>query len=134
MDLTLIAFNKKKKTLEYAGAYNPLYLVRNGETVVHKADRFPIGMTSIEQKRNFTNFEVDIAPGDMIYLSSDGYADQFGGPKGSKYMSASFKKLLSDIYNLPLEEQKIRLENEITEWQGDQGQVDDILVIGLRIL
>lgn len=134
MDLTLIAYNKKKKTLEYAGAYNPLYLVRNGETIVHKADRFPIGMTSIEQKRNFTNFEVAIAPGDMIYLSSDGYADQFGGPKGSKYMSASFKKLLSNIYKLPLEEQKKRLENEITEWQGDQGQVDDILVIGMRIL
>jgi ligand-binding sensor domain-containing protein/serine phosphatase RsbU (regulator of sigma subunit) len=134
MDLALIAYDKKSRILEFAGAYNPVYLVRNGETIVHKADRFPIGMTSVKQKKDFTNFEISVLPGDMIYLSTDGFADQFGGPKGSKYMSASFKKLLGRIYKLPLKEQRKRLEDEITEWQGPNGQVDDILVIGKRIV
>jgi ligand-binding sensor domain-containing protein/serine phosphatase RsbU (regulator of sigma subunit) len=134
MDLTLIVYNKQKKTLEYAGAYNPLYLVRNGELTVHKTDRFPIGMTTIEQKKSFSNFELEIKPGDMIYLSSDGYADQFGGTQGGKYMSAKFKKLLAEIYNLPVKDQHRRLEKDITAWQGDHPQVDDILVIGTRIV
>jgi ligand-binding sensor domain-containing protein/serine phosphatase RsbU (regulator of sigma subunit) len=134
MDLTLIAYNRQKKTLEFAGAYNPLYLVRNGELTVHKTDRFPIGMTTIEQKKSFTNYKVEIESGDMIYLSSDGYADQFGGTQGSKYMSAKFKKLLAEIYSLPVKEQQKRLEGDITAWQGDHPQVDDILVIGTRIV
>lgn len=133
MDLSLAAFNKKTKTLEYAGAYNPLYLVRNGEITVYKANRFPIGMSTMEGKRTFTNVEIDIQPGDMIYMSSDGYADQFGGPDESKYMSARFKKLLTDISGLPVGEQKSRLEAEILAWKGDLSQVDDILVIGSRI-
>ena len=134
MDLSLIAYNRRNLTLEFAGAYNPLYLVRKGEVIVYKADRFPIGMASIEQKKSFTNVNVEIQPGDMIYMFSDGYADQFGSTEGKKYKVGNIKKLISEIYSLPVNEQKERLEKEIMEWKGDLPQVDDILFIGMRIV
>jgi serine phosphatase RsbU (regulator of sigma subunit) len=133
MDLTLIAFNRKEFTLEFAGAYNPLYLVRDGEVIVFKADRFPIGMSSMESKKTFVNQKVDIKSGDMIYMSSDGYADQFGSRDAKKFKSGNVKKLLAQIYMLPVEEQRRRLEKEILEWKGDLPQVDDIMFIGTKI-
>ncbi|HRR15860.1 MAG TPA: two-component regulator propeller domain-containing protein [Bacteroidales bacterium] len=134
MDLALIAYNRKKFTLEFAGAYNPLYLVRNGEVIVYKGDRFPIGMVTIEQKKKFTNVNVDIQPGDMVYMCSDGYADQFGQAENKKFKVGNIKRLLSEIYNLPVNEQKARLEKEIMDWKGDLPQVDDILFIGMRVV
>ena len=92
MDLALIAFNKKNFTLEFAGAYNPLYVVRKGEVFVYKGDRFPIGMTTMDEKKSFTNQSVDIQPGDMLYMCSDGYADQFGSPEVKKYKSGNVKE------------------------------------------
>lgn len=134
MDISLIAYNRKNFTLEFAGAYNPLYLVRKGEVIVYKADRFSIGMTSLEQNKRFTNVNVDIQPYDMIYMFSDGYADQFGSPEGKKYKVGNIKKLISEIYNMPVNEQKERLEKEIMDWKGDLPQIDDILFIGMRII
>jgi serine phosphatase RsbU (regulator of sigma subunit) len=133
MDLTLIAFNKKKFTLSFAGAYNPMYLVRKGEVITYKGDRFPIGMSSIEAKKTFLNHEVDIQPGDMIYMCSDGYADQFGTSEAKKYKSGNVKKLLSGIWNLPVKDQHDKLEKEILDWKGNLQQVDDIMFIGTRI-
>ncbi|MDQ1332969.1 MAG: hypothetical protein QG576_1004, partial [Bacteroidota bacterium] len=133
MDMTLIAFDKSKFTLEFAGAYNPLYVVRNGEVIVYKGDRFPIGMTAIGNKKNFTNQVVDIQPGDMIYMCSDGYADQFGTAESKKYKSGNVKKLLAVIWNLPVKEQGEFLKKEILNWKGDLPQVDDIMFIGTRI-
>jgi ligand-binding sensor domain-containing protein/serine phosphatase RsbU (regulator of sigma subunit) len=133
MDLALIAFNRKKFSLEYAGAYNPLYLVRDGEVITYKADRFPIGMSSIEAKKTFMNQEVEIKSGDMLYMCSDGYADQFGSSEGKKYKSGNVKKLLAEIYNLPVAEQRKKLETEILDWKGDLPQVDDIVFIGTKI-
>jgi ligand-binding sensor domain-containing protein/serine phosphatase RsbU (regulator of sigma subunit) len=133
MDLALVAFNKKNFTLEFAGAYNPLYVVRKGEVFVYKGDRFPIGMTTMDEKKNFTNQPVDIQPGDMIYMCSDGYADQFGSAEIKKYKSGNVKKLLSEIWNLPICLQKDRLEQEILTWKGDLEQVDDILFVGTKI-
>jgi ligand-binding sensor domain-containing protein/serine phosphatase RsbU (regulator of sigma subunit) len=133
MDLTLIAYNRRNRTLEFSGAYNPLYVARDGEITVYKADRFPIGMSTAERKKTFTNVTIDIVPGDMIYMSSDGFSDQFGGPKGTKYMSANFKKFLCGIHSLPVNDQKGKLEAEIVRWKGELPQVDDILVIGTRI-
>ncbi|MFN8239673.1 MAG: two-component regulator propeller domain-containing protein [Bacteroidales bacterium] len=133
MDLALIAYNRKARTLEYAGAYNPLYHVRNGEVTVYKGDRFPIGMATLGQKKVFTNVSIDIEPGDMLYMCSDGYADQFGSAEVKKYKTGNIKKLLADIYMLPVNEQKIRLEKEILEWKGDLAQVDDILFMGTRV-
>ncbi len=133
MDLTLIAFNRKEFTLEFAGAFNSLYLVRNGEVMMYKGDRFPIGMSSIEAKKTFLNVHVDIKSGDMVYMCSDGYADQFGAAEAKKYKSGNVKKLLAQIYNLPMEEQRKRLEKEILDWKGDLPQVDDIMFIGTKI-
>jgi ligand-binding sensor domain-containing protein/serine phosphatase RsbU (regulator of sigma subunit) len=133
MDLALVAFNKEKFTLAYAGAYNPLYVVRKGEVTVYKGDRFPIGMDTADQKKKFTNVNVIVRPGDMIYMCSDGYADQFGSPDGKKFKSVNIKRILSEIWNLPICEQKLRLEKEILDWKGNLPQVDDIMFIGKRI-
>jgi serine phosphatase RsbU (regulator of sigma subunit) len=133
MDLALIAFNKKNFTLEFAGAFNPLFVVRKGEIVVYKGDRYPIGMTTTDEKKNFTNQNVDIRPGDMLYMCTDGYADQFGSAEVKKYKSYNVKKLLTTIWDLSVNEQKERLEKEILGWKGDLEQVDDILFIGTKI-
>jgi ligand-binding sensor domain-containing protein/serine phosphatase RsbU (regulator of sigma subunit) len=133
MDLALIAFNKKNFTLEFAGAFNPLYVVRKGEVFLYRGDRCPIGMSSVNEKRSYSNQPVDIQPGDMLYMCSDGYADQFGSPEVKKYKSANVKKLLSEIWSLPVYEQKDKLEKEILNWKGDLDQVDDILFVGTKI-
>ena len=133
MDLTLMVFNRKEFKLEIAGAYNPLYQVRQGEVIVHKVDRFAIGLSTLEQKKVFTNFEVEIKPGDMIYMCSDGYADQFGSPEVKKFKTVNIKRIISEIWNLPVNEQRNRLEKEIMDWKGELQQVDDIMFIGTRI-
>jgi ligand-binding sensor domain-containing protein/serine phosphatase RsbU (regulator of sigma subunit) len=133
MDLALIAFNKKNFTLEFAGAFNPLYVVRKGEVFLYRGDRCQIGMTNVDEKKNFTNHSVDIQPGDMLYMCSDGYADQFGSAEVKKYKSANVKKLLSEIWHLPVNEQKEKLKKEILDWKGDLEQIDDILFIGTKI-
>ena len=133
MDLTLIAFNKKQFSLEYAGAYNPMYHVRNGVLTTHKSDRFPVGMSSMHAKKTFSTQKVDIEPGDMIYMSSDGYADQFGSVNGKKYKSGNVKKLLVEIWNLPICDQREKLRNEILQWKGSYPQVDDIMFLGTKI-
>jgi ligand-binding sensor domain-containing protein/serine phosphatase RsbU (regulator of sigma subunit) len=133
MDLTLIAFNRDKFTLEFAGAYNSLYLVRQGEIFTYKGDRFPIGMSSAHSKKAFANQSIDISPGDMIYMCSDGYADQFGTAEAKKFKSGNVKKLLCEIWNLPVKEQRDRLHEEIIEWKGGLPQVDDIMFIGTRV-
>jgi ligand-binding sensor domain-containing protein/serine phosphatase RsbU (regulator of sigma subunit) len=133
MDLGLIAFNKREFTLEFAGAYSPLYVVRKGEVFVYRGNRFGIGMTTMDKKKSFTNHDVDIRPGDMLYLCSDGYADQFGSLKVKKYRSGNVRKLLSEICDLPVQDQKEKLLKEIMDWKGDIDQVDDIMFIGTRI-
>ena len=133
MDMALIAFNRKKFTVEFAGAYNPVYVVRKGHVDVYKGDRFPIGMTAIGEKKNFSNQELDILPGDMIYMCTDGYADQFGTQDCKKYKSGNVKKLLAQICHLPVKEQREKLLEELIVWKGDIPQVDDILFIGTRI-
>ena len=101
MDLALISYDKKKKKVEYAGAYNPLVIVRDGEHITIKADRFPIGMSQAG-KRKFTNNEVEVKSGDMLYMFSDGYADQFGGPNCKKFKTLNLKNEFLKIYTLCL--------------------------------
>jgi ligand-binding sensor domain-containing protein/serine phosphatase RsbU (regulator of sigma subunit) len=133
MDLSLIMYDKQSRTMEFAGAFNPLYLIREGELTAYKADRFPIGKSTEEEKKRFTNVDIEIKPGDMVYLFSDGFADQFGGENNQKYKSANVKKLLLNIWEMPVEEQKQRLEREIRDWMGGYPQIDDILFIGMKI-
>jgi serine phosphatase RsbU (regulator of sigma subunit)/HAMP domain-containing protein len=132
MDMTLCALNYKTLELQFAGAFNPLYIVRNNELLQFKADKFPIGMF-IGEKQNFTNNSVQLQNGDNVYIFSDGYADQFGGPKGKKYMAGNFRELLKEMSKLSIENQSINLNQTIEEWRGNLEQVDDILVIGIKV-
>ena len=131
IDMALCVLHKKKKILEYAGAYNPLLLIRNGELQEYKADRMPIGIYHVE-KDSFTNHEIKIKKGDLIYIFSDGFADQFGGPKQTKFKINNFKKLLLEISEKPMSSQKKILEERFYKWKGDLDQVDDIIVIGIQ--
>jgi serine phosphatase RsbU (regulator of sigma subunit) len=125
MDLTLCI-------LDYAGANNPLYYFRDGKYNEVKADKFPIGYYS-EEAKSFVSHRMDIRKGDIFYIFSDGYSDQFGGPKGKKFMVNQFRSMLARIHNLPMNEQKEILNQTIETWKGGLEQVDDILVIGFRI-
>ncbi len=134
MDIALCAIDEKRGQLQYAGAFNPLYLVRDGELEITKADKFPVGSFIHDEPQKFTNHVIDVKPNDMIYVCSDGFQDQFGGPKGKKYMLGKLKKLFIEISSLDVNEQSKKLENELSSWMGDDHeQVDDILIIGLKI-
>lgn len=133
MDISFCTIDFKKLELEYAGAYNPLYLIRDGQLIQTKADKFPIGLFLGEEKKKFTNHTVQLQKGDSVYIFSDGYADQFGGPNGKKFMANYFRDLLMQVHDEPIEKQKEILNKTIEDWRGPLDQVDDILVIGLKI-
>lgn len=132
MDIALCAFNRKTAVLEYAGAYNPLWLIRNNELTEIKANKFPIGNSKSGENNKFTNHEIQLQKGDTIYIFSDGYSDQFGGPAGKKFKSSALKQLLINSQHLSMEEQRELLNRSIESWRGQHEQVDDILVIGTR--
>lgn len=132
MDMTLCTINYETLELQYAAAFNPLYIVRDGELILHPANKFPIGLF-IGEKTNFDNYSIQLQKGDQIYIFSDGYADQFGGPKGKKFMIGNFRKLLTLIATMPIDDQKEKLDQVLLTWQGEQEQVDDVLVIGVKI-
>jgi serine phosphatase RsbU (regulator of sigma subunit)/ligand-binding sensor domain-containing protein len=139
MDLALCIIDYKNMKMEYSGAFNSLYLIRDGELIKYDADRMPIGIY-IREKDSFTKHIVELQKGDSFYIFSDGFVDQFGGPKGSKLMTKRFKELLLENYTKPMSEQKEILERYLADWQsytnekGDNyRQIDDILVIGVRI-
>jgi len=131
MDMALCILDLNLLELQFAGANNPLYLIRNGEVLETKADKMPIGVYDFKQP--FTNNVVKLEKNDTFYIFSDGYADQFGGPKGKKFMYKKLKELLISIQNNTMQEQMIIMDKTIEEWRGDLFQVDDQLVIGVRI-
>ena len=131
MDVSIIRVDKAKKKLEWAGANNAMYYVRNGEIDQVKADKHAIEVFQDVEKQ-FTNHTFDIQEGDVYYIFSDGYPDQFGGPKGRKFMYKRFRNYLAEIHKEPMDKQKQLLDNTIEEWRGSSKQIDDILVIGIR--
>ncbi|MCK4661320.1 MAG: tetratricopeptide repeat protein [Bacteroidales bacterium] len=132
MDIALCIFDYKNMKLQYSGAYNPLYIIRNSELLETKADKMPIGI-HIKEKESFTNHDININKGDAIYMFSDGYADQFGGENESKFKTKPFKDLLINIQNESMSKQKEILDKTIEDWKGNLEQIDDITVIGIRI-
>ncbi|MFH1320499.1 MAG: SpoIIE family protein phosphatase [Bacteroidota bacterium] len=144
MDIGFCTFSSPDKEgkwglMEFSGAYNPLFLIRNNELEETRADRMPIGIYE-ETDKTFTNHEIPLQKGDAIYLFSDGFVDQFGGPKGKKFMSRRFKQLFLDIHKMDMIEQGKILEKTIEEWKAHPDhtgvqfeQMDDILVIGIKI-
>ena len=117
--------------LEYAGANNPLWIIRNNEILETKADKQPIG--KYVDPKPYTTHKVELMKGDVIYIFTDGYADQFGGERGKKFKSKAFKELLLEIHQLEMEEQKVSLEKAFINWRGKIEQIDDVCVIGVRV-
>lgn len=132
MDISLVVVDHDEMTLEYAGAFNNLFYIREHMLEVVKADRMPIGISD-KPISSFTNHIIKIKPGDLFYLSTDGYADQFGGKLRKKFRSGNLKNLLLDIHEKEMPEQKRILHETFLNWKGEQTQVDDILVIGIKI-
>jgi serine phosphatase RsbU (regulator of sigma subunit) len=152
MDMALVNLDKTNLLLEYAGANNPIYIVReknqpiienalifsseNDKKVLYeiKGNKFPVGIHMGTTLQPFFKHQIKLVKGDVFYIFSDGYADQFGGPAAKKLKYNQFKKYILESMFLTMEEQKIYLEQKLNEWQGDLEQVDDVLVIGVRIV
>ena len=131
MDMALCNYDPSRRVLEYAGANSPLYIVRGTEVLRFSPDKRPIGSFELDGQ-DFTDHRILLEQGDMVYLFSDGYADQFGGPKGKKFLYKRFRDLLLEISRYPAERQSSMLEEAFRGWRGVHEQVDDILVIGMR--
>jgi serine phosphatase RsbU (regulator of sigma subunit)/ligand-binding sensor domain-containing protein len=133
MDINLIAYDYESHKLEFSGANNPLYLVRNNELIEYKGDKMPIGLHD-KMHIPFSKTDLDMQVGDVIYLFSDGFADQFGGDKGRKFMYKRFKEFLVEIHQKPMEEQRNILEKEALDWRGDMEQIDDHIIMGIKFI
>ena len=132
MDISIVVIDRKKMKMFSAAAYNVLYVLRNDELIIIPADKMPIGMYYKMEPFNLNAF--DLQPKDIIYLASDGFKDQFGGPEGKKFMSKNIKKLLLEIGQLSISEQKEMIENHFKKWRSNYEQNDDILVMGVKII
>ena len=136
IDIALCVIDSKKNIMQYSGAYNPLYIIskNNGKSVFKeiKADPMPVGV-HFSGDKSFTNHEIQLEIGDTFYIFSDGFVDQIGGDDNHRFTSEKFKKLLFDIHDQPMYEQKETLEQTLKDWMGEHSQRDDILVIGVRV-
>lgn len=132
MDMSIISIDKRTSLMEFAGAMNPMYIIRDGRIIELKPDRMPVGYYDNED-RSFSSSKVAIKDGDQIYMFSDGYYDQFGGTEGLKMKTQKFKEILLDCCHKSNNEQIAILEREFNNWKGKHEQVDDILIIGIQI-
>jgi serine phosphatase RsbU (regulator of sigma subunit) len=137
IDIGICVFDFSSMTMEYAAAYNPLYLIRYNKTTqayelnIYKGDSMPAGI--YEKQNNFSNYTIALQPDDLLYLFTDGYVDQFGGPDNKKFLTKNLKELLLSIAHLPLTEQKELIINTFEQWKGNTFQVDDVTMVGLKI-
>jgi serine phosphatase RsbU (regulator of sigma subunit) len=132
MDIGLCVIDRKRKKVEFAGAFLPLYLIRDGSLVEIIADKIIIGMNP--EGTPYTDHEIDLLENDIFYIFSDGYVDQFGGSENKKFMYRRFRYLLLTIHSFPINDQKSILEENFRTWMGVNEQVDDMMVIGFRPL
>lgn len=131
MDMSVFCLDTENNKLEYAGANNPLYLYRNNELIETKANKMPVAI--YVKMEEFTKHEFQLEKGDTLYMFSDGYADQFGGPKNRKFMYKPFKRLLLEFQDKSMADQKDILDKAFEDWRGENEQIDDVLVVGIRI-
>jgi serine phosphatase RsbU (regulator of sigma subunit) len=133
MDIALCALDTKTNKIQYAGANNPIWIIKKEATQIEeiKANKQPIG--KFDWMNPFTNHTIQLDKGDTIYIFSDGYIDQFGGEKGKKFKTKAFKALLLSIQEKPMDEQKKIIDESFETWKGNLEQIDDVCVIGVRI-
>ena len=131
MDISLCCINSKMGEVKWSGAYNPLWYIQNGEIHEVEADKQPIG--KYDNPHPFKTHHLKLHKGDVLYLFTDGYADQFGGPKGKKFKYRQLQEILLANTSRTMEEQNIILEGHLDDWKGSLEQVDDILVMGIRV-
>jgi serine phosphatase RsbU (regulator of sigma subunit) len=132
MEMALCIFDMEKQQLQFSGAFRPIYIIADGQLQEIAGDKIPIGIYA-DEENYFTNKEFRFKKDDIVYLFTDGYVDQIGGSDRKTFKTWNFKKLLADIHQLPMSEQKAILEKKTGEWKGDFEQVDDILVMGIRL-
>ncbi|MEM6380720.1 MAG: SpoIIE family protein phosphatase, partial [Bacteroidota bacterium] len=134
MDMSLVVIDFTNKTLEFAGAKNPLVYIQNGLLKTIKGDRVAIGGSQREAKRIFTSHTLSFAEAPItFYMFSDGYQDQFGGPKNKKFMSKELRRLFHKIHEKPMKEQRSMLDDTFEQWKGKEDQIDDVLVVGCQV-
>ncbi|MCC6691104.1 MAG: SpoIIE family protein phosphatase, partial [Bacteroidia bacterium] len=136
MDVSLCVIDSKTNELQFAGAYRTLYILNElkaGAIQKITGDKFPIGGSQFDAERSFTPYSLKLYKGDTIYMFTDGFADQFGGDKGKKFMVRRFSGLLEGLWQYSMSEQKKKLDEAFNEWKGKNEQVDDVLVIGIKI-
>lgn len=131
MDIALCIIDFDHKKVQFSGAYNPLLIVRNGEAIRYKGDKMPVSFHR-RMNESFTRQEIDLQENDCLYIFSDGYVDQFGGPKGLKFLMKNFQQLILDNHHKPMQEQKAILAQTFDDWRGEYTQIDDVLVLGFR--
>jgi serine phosphatase RsbU (regulator of sigma subunit) len=131
MDIAMLIFDDENKKVSFSGANNPMYYVRKNEIFQIGGSKFPIGSTQYAKKK-FDTETIDYEDGDVFYIFSDGFQDQFGGPDNRKYYKKQFREFLLSISYLPMEEQEKALEEEFLRWKGSHTQTDDILIVGIR--
>ncbi len=131
IDMAVVVINKHTKELQYAGANNPLYIIRNNEIIILKPTINPVGIFLKELP--FKNNVFQLQKDDILYMFSDGYEDQFNGKTGEKFKIKRFRELLLSIHNENGEKQKRILEKNFIDWKGDYEQIDDVLILGLKI-
>ena len=133
MDITICAIDKENKVMEFAGAHNPIVYVQNNEMNVIKGDKISIGEKWPKKMKRHTNHTIPIDVPTTFYLFSDGFQDQFGGEKGKKFMRAKFYHLLHEASSLPVDKQQQLIEKRLDDWMGEYAQIDDILVLGVKL-
>ena len=132
MDVAFCVIDKEYNILQFSGAFSNLYLLRDGKIIEVKGDRYSVGMASDTGHLLFSSHYIPIQPNDMLYIFTDGYVDQFGGPDSKKFKFRRFRHLLLTIHKMPLDQQRKHLYDSMMEWKGGNEQVDDILIIGIR--
>jgi serine phosphatase RsbU (regulator of sigma subunit) len=133
MDMVMCAINTQTRQLYFAGANNNLYILRKGSVIELPGDKQAISGSTDDVKKPFTNHSLQLEKDDVLYLLTDGYADQFGGPKGKKYKHKQLEALFVAISDKPIAEQREALNKSFEDWRGTQEQVDDVTVIGVRV-
>jgi serine phosphatase RsbU (regulator of sigma subunit) len=133
MDISLVVIDQHQMTVDFCGALRPLYLVQNNVLKEFRGSRFPIGGWQLEEHRIYKGEKISYNKGDKIYLCSDGFADQFGGPLNKKYMSGRFKNLLQQTSKYSMNTQFLELRRHLNEWKNNTEQTDDILLLGLQL-